>query len=181
MKTSRRDFIKVSSLGMGGIAVSGSALSLSGLIKKDKKILSDEKLTKIPTYCDVCFWKCAAWTYVDADGKIKKVLGNDTDSHCRGRLCPRGTGGIGSYYDDDRLKTPLIRVEKNGEQVFEEATWEEAFDLIAEKICDPIGADCLWQYTNFPNHPPTAKLDLFGNYVTLRMTARRPNSPRYSR
>ncbi len=134
MKTSRRDFIKVSSLGMGGIAVSGSALSLSGLIKKENKILSDEKLTKIPTYCDVCFWKCAAWTYVDADGKIKKVLGNDTDSHCRGRLCPRGTGGIGSYYDDDRLKTPLIRVEKNGEQIFEEATWDEAFDLIAEKM-----------------------------------------------
>ncbi len=134
MKTTRRDFIKVSSLGVGGVAVTGSALSFTGLFNKKDKKPSDEKLHKIPTYCDVCFWKCAAWTFVDEDGKIKKVIGNETDAHCRGRLCPRGTGGIGSYYDDDRLKTPLIRVEKDGKQTFEEATWDEAFKLIAKKF-----------------------------------------------
>lgn len=45
-------------------------------------------------------------------------------------------------------------------------------ELIAEKIRDPIGATWQWKYTNFPNHPPGAKLNLFGNYVTLRMTVR---------
>lgn len=134
MKTSRRNFIKVSSLGIGGAAFTGGALSLSGVFGTKEKSINEEKLTKIPTYCDVCFWKCAAWTYVDESGKIKKVIGNDEDTHSRGRLCPRGTGGIGSYYDDDRLKTPLIRVEKDGKQIFEEATWKEAFDLIASKM-----------------------------------------------
>jgi len=134
MKTSRRNFIKVSSLGIGGATITGSALSLSGIFGNKEKNLNDEKLTKIPTYCDVCFWKCAAWTYIDESGKIKKVIGNDDDTHSRGRLCPRGTGGIGSYYDDDRLKTPLIRIEKDGKQTFEEATWEEAFELIASKM-----------------------------------------------
>jgi len=132
MKTSRRDFIKVSSLGMGGVAVAGSSFSLTKLFGKEEK--APPIYTKIPTYCDVCFWKCAAWTYVDQNGKIKKVIGNDNDTHSRGRLCPRGTGGIGMHTDNDRLKTPLIRVEKNGEQVFEEATWEEALDLIANKM-----------------------------------------------
>ena len=38
------------------------------------------------------------------------------------------------YSDDDRLKTPLIRKEINGEQVFQEATWEQALDLIASRF-----------------------------------------------
>ena len=45
-------------------------------------------------------------------------------------------------------------------------------ELIAQKLRDPIGASWLWKYTNFPNHPPEAKLNLFGNYVTLRMRGR---------
>jgi thiosulfate reductase/polysulfide reductase chain A len=38
------------------------------------------------------------------------------------------------YYDQDRLKTPLIRVEDRGKQVFSEATWDEALDHIAVKM-----------------------------------------------
>ncbi len=45
--------------------------------------------------------------------------------------------------------------------------------LIEEKMRDPIGAGWTWQYTNFPNHPPQAKLNLFSNYITLHMTPRR--------
>ncbi|MDQ1297261.1 MAG: thiosulfate reductase / polysulfide reductase chain [Bacteroidota bacterium] len=38
------------------------------------------------------------------------------------------------YYDDDRLKTPLIRVEDRGRQVVREGTWDEALDLVSGKI-----------------------------------------------
>jgi thiosulfate reductase/polysulfide reductase chain A len=38
------------------------------------------------------------------------------------------------YYDEDRLKTPLIRTEERGKQVFREATWDEAFEYIASKM-----------------------------------------------
>ena len=41
---------------------------------------------------------------------------------------------VGMYYDEDRLKTPLIRVEERGKQVFREASWDEALDYIAEKM-----------------------------------------------
>ena len=40
---------------------------------------------------------------------------------------PRGTGGVGMYYDNDRLKNPLIRVDERGEQSFKEVSWDEAF------------------------------------------------------
>ena len=137
MTTSRRKFIKISALSLGGAATAGSAVNLFGantaidtLDPADK----DSKLKRTPTYCEVCFWKCAGWTYTNINGEIKNIIGNDDDPHCYGRLCPRGTGGIGMYTDEDRLKTPLIRTEVNGEETFKEATWEEALDVIASRF-----------------------------------------------
>ncbi len=129
--TSRRDFIKISTLVTGGLLIAGTrvARSLAGPVYR---LPSDFKIT--PTYCEVCFWKCAGWVYKDDNGQIKKIIGNDIDPACHGRLCPRGTGGVGMYYDEDRLKTPLLRVTKNGKQSFEEVSWEKAFDFIAEKL-----------------------------------------------
>ena len=51
-------------------------------------------------------------------GNIKKIIGNNEDLHCNGRFCPRGTGGAGMYYDEDRLQTPLISA-KNGVSRFQ--------------------------------------------------------------
>ncbi|HKK74191.1 MAG TPA: molybdopterin-dependent oxidoreductase [Saprospiraceae bacterium] len=97
-----------------------------------------EALTRVPTYCEVCFWKCAAWAYRNEAGNIVKLEGIDNDSHCNGRLCPRGTGGLGMYTDEDRLMNPLIRVEENGKQTYREASWDEALDLIASKWKEQI-------------------------------------------
>ncbi|PIX06813.1 MAG: nitrate reductase, partial [Flavobacteriales bacterium CG_4_8_14_3_um_filter_35_10] len=72
--------------------------------------------------------------YSNDNGEIIKLIGNDIDPHCNGRLCPRGTGGVGMLNDEDRLKTPLIRTTVNGEQTYREATWQEALDLIASKM-----------------------------------------------
>jgi len=134
----RRDFIKVSALGIGGLAMSASAFNiLKGAVPQDlisKDSDPQKGLRRFPTYCEVCFWKCAGWTYTDEDGKIIKILGNETDPHCNGRLCPRGTGGVGMYYDKDRLTTPLIREGEPGSQTFRAASWEEALDLIAGKM-----------------------------------------------
>jgi len=105
-----------------------------------------ETIKRIPTYCEVCFWKCAGWAHLNDKGDIWKLTGNDDDPHCNGRLCPRGTGGVGMYYDDDRLKTPLIRTEVDGKQIFKEASWNEAFDFIAKKmkkIADEHGPECI--------------------------------------
>jgi thiosulfate reductase/polysulfide reductase chain A len=149
--TTRRDFIKISTAGTGAAALGLSVLNWNGVGKAFAEVentpVSDTELTPYPTYCEVCFWKCAGWTYVDSNGKIRKIIGNKDDPHSNGRLCPRGTGGVGMYNDEDRLKTPLIR-EKNpgGTPYFREASWEEALDLVAEKM-DKLrkehGPECL--------------------------------------
>ncbi len=135
--TNRREFIKMSFLGAGVLA---AGTSVYGVVKafsspeEVKNLTVDLKRT--PTYCEVCFWKCAGWVYKTSEGKIWKIVGNDDDQHCNGRFCPRGTGGVGMYFDEERLKTPLIRVEERGKQVFREASWDEALGMIALKMKD---------------------------------------------
>ncbi len=134
MKHNRRDFIKISSLGLGGVAFastffdSATASILAGEVEKTLKY------SQTPTYCEVCFWKCAGWVTKNENGEIWKVEGHKDDPHCNGRLCPRGTGGVGMYHDEDRLKKPLMRVEKDGKQTYEEVSWDKAFDFISTKM-----------------------------------------------
>jgi thiosulfate reductase/polysulfide reductase chain A len=134
MGSSRREFIKISALGLGALGLAGTASNwaLASLI--DSPGLDADGVRLTPTYCEICFWKCAGWVHSRKDGDIWKIEGHQDDPHCHGRLCPRGTGGVGMYKDEDRLKTPLIRVEENGKQTFREASWEEAFTLIAAKL-----------------------------------------------
>ena len=133
--TSRRDFIKISTMGVGALAMTKGTFGATKLFSSPDEVKKLKLgLKRTPTYCEVCFWKCAGWVYKTSEGKIWKIIGNDEDQHCNGRFCPRGTGGVGMYYDEDRLKTPLIRVEERGKQVFREVSWDEALDYIAGKM-----------------------------------------------
>jgi len=148
---SRREFIKISGMGLGGLALTTPIFNkaLGAVLMPDKMPGMYSK--RIPTICEVCFWKCAGWTHLNDDGEIWKITGNSDDQHSNGRFCPRGTGGVGMYYDEDRLKTPLIRTEERGKQVFREASWDEAFDYIADKmkkIADEHGPECIALFTH---------------------------------
>ncbi len=136
MKTNRRKFIKVSSVGAGGLAMAKPVLGWLPKFLENDKPLDDSKAKRYPTYCEICFWKCAGWTYTNQEGKIWKIIGNDEDLHSNGRFCPRGTGGVGMYYDEDRLKTPLIRDTRNGKEGFRKASWDEALEFIADRMKD---------------------------------------------
>ena len=134
MKTSRRDFIKITSLTAAGIMLTPQLAKLLADNGYDFRKFKRLNLKRFPTYCEICFWKCAGWVYTDEKGEIWKIIGNDEDPHCNGRLCPRGTGGVGMYYDEDRLKTTLIRTSDRGKQTFRVASWDEAFDYISKKL-----------------------------------------------
>ncbi|MEI6680342.1 MAG: molybdopterin-dependent oxidoreductase [Mariniphaga sp.] len=134
----RRDFIKISSLGLGATAMAGGMVNWVAGAPTSIKLSSGSKQASsklgIPTYCEVCFWKCAGWSHVSENGQIQKIIGNADDPQCNGRLCPRGTGGVGMFSDPDRLKTPLLRITKDGQQTYREASWDEALNYIATKM-----------------------------------------------
>ncbi|MBI5403866.1 MAG: molybdopterin-dependent oxidoreductase [Ignavibacteriae bacterium] len=132
---SRRKFLKITGA-TAGLVVAGS--TLGGLVKKsnayiDKKYENGKGVKKIPTFCDLCFWKCGSIAYVK-NGELWKIEGNPEDPLSRGRLCPRGTGGPGAFRDPDRLKSPLIRKTERGQEQWVEVTWDEALSYIADKM-----------------------------------------------
>jgi thiosulfate reductase/polysulfide reductase chain A len=136
----RREFIKVSSL-LGAGAVASPSMMLSGCVAKT--LPGSGALSKTPTICDMCFWKCAGEVYKE-DGELWKIAGHADDLHSGGRLCTRGTGGPGAYLDPDRLRKPLMRVTVNGRQTFKEVSWDEALQFIAtrmQSIADSVGPE----------------------------------------
>jgi thiosulfate reductase/polysulfide reductase chain A len=126
----RREFLKLSAL----LGASGALPGLLGGCSV-RPLPGSGTVASRPTVCNICFWQCAATLYTE-DDEPWKIVGNPDDPHCEGRLCTRGTGGIASYSDRDRLRHPLIRVTKNGKQSFRKASWDEAFDYIAGRMQD---------------------------------------------
>ena len=127
---SRRKFLKI---GGASVALTAAAGSVIGKAADKAGQPGRKDVQKIPTYCDLCFWKCGAIAYVE-DGRLWKLEGNPLDPLSRGRLCPRGSGGVGTHYDPDRLRGPLLRKAQRGEEAWVEVTWDEALDFIAGKM-----------------------------------------------
>ena len=128
-RISRRRFLKIAGFGAGAAALAAaSTRPLSGAMPA-----GTAGVHTVPTYCDICFWKCNAVAHV-RDGQLWKIVGNPDDPLCQGRLCPRGTGGIGASIDPDRLRAPLLRHKARGEEKWVEVTWDEALGYIAERM-----------------------------------------------
>ncbi len=130
---SRRKFLQISS----ATFASAAALGTINHVTKGSKLFAGDKTKtgtyQVPTYCNLCFWKCGAIATVK-DGKLWKIEGNPLDPLSNGRLCPRGTGGVGAYSDPTRLKSPLIRTGARGNESWKVVTWDEAFNYIADKL-----------------------------------------------
>ena len=82
MTTSRRKFIKISALGFGGFATVSTAYKMFGgnsYIDAVVKQNIADKFKRTATYCEVCFWKCAAWAYSNDEAHIQKIIANEKD------------------------------------------------------------------------------------------------------
>jgi thiosulfate reductase/polysulfide reductase chain A len=131
----RREFIKTSAMGTGGVLAASTMFTwVPSFLENSVTPLLESHAERTPTVCEVCFWNCAGWVYKDRDGNIQKIIGNEDDPNSNGRLCPRGTAGVGIYNDPDRLTKPLMRVGEPGKQEFKEVEWDEALDFITEKM-----------------------------------------------
>jgi len=132
---SRRRFLKITTGAAGVAAGAGLAPKLPAWLA-DTGVGApgqDDRIDRVATFCDVCFWKCNAVASLK-NGRLWKIEGNPDDPLSRGRLCPRGTGGIGAHFDRDRLTSPLMRRTTRGAEEWVEVTWDEALGHIAQKL-----------------------------------------------
>jgi thiosulfate reductase/polysulfide reductase chain A len=131
---SRRTFLKIT----GTTAVAAGAVS-AGLAAAGRDAGAGEADVVpdrvVPSFCELCFWKCGVLAYVK-DEKVYKIEGNPAHPLSNGRLCPRGTGGVGALYDPDRLKKPLLRKKEGGVERWVEVSWGEALDFTAKRLAE---------------------------------------------
>lgn len=83
----------------------------------------------VPTICPYCGTGCGL-NFVVKNDKIVGVEPYKRHPVNEGKVCPKGNFGYEFINREDRLTTPLIK--ENGE--FREASWDEALDLVANKL-----------------------------------------------
>ena len=85
---------------------------------------------EVATTCPYCGVGCGMYLGI-RQGEIVSIRGDRDNPASRGRLCVKGRYGISEFvHHAERLTTPLIK--RNGK--FTEASWDEALDLVAEKL-----------------------------------------------
>ena len=80
--------------------------------------------------CPFCEATCGL-EITHSEGRVTKVRGDGEDVFSKGFLCPKGVSIKELHEDPDRLRTPMIR---QADGTFREASWDEAFGLIAERL-----------------------------------------------
>jgi formate dehydrogenase major subunit len=93
---------------------------------ESKSVRFDKKVRTVCTYCGV---GCNLEVAVSA-GNIKSIQAPVEAAANGGHTCLKGRYAFSFYNHGDRIRTPLIK--RNGQ--FEAATWDEAYDFIAEKL-----------------------------------------------
>lgn len=128
MKLSRRNFIKTNAAAATA-AVAG--VTLPGM--KEAEAAGDIRWDKAA--CRFCGTGCSVLIGVK-DDKVVATQGDPDAPVNRGLNCIKGYFLSKILYGEDRLTKPLLRM-KNGkfdkEGDFEEISWDEAFDIMAEK------------------------------------------------
>src|SRR5579859_5106788 len=130
----RREFLRIAGIGAAATAA-GGAVTVTHMLNAAQTGVDTAGRGDgvVPSFCEMCFWKCALLAHVH-QGKVWKLVGNPDDPLSNGRLCPRGTGGVGSLYDPDRLRTPLLRVHERGKDAWKPVSWDEALGTIAQRM-----------------------------------------------
>ena len=130
IKVTRRRFLE-----LGGAA--GATLFMAPMIENFMpwaEAMSEEGVANyVRSFCEMCTSRCPIEAKV-VDNSVVFINGNPDWNATGGRVCARGGAGFSQMYDPQRLKTPLIRAGERGEGKWREATWEEAFDLIASRM-----------------------------------------------
>src|SRR5918997_5966488 len=100
--------------------------------------------------CPLCEATCGLAITLDGD-RVTQVRGDADDVFSRGFLCPKGVSIKQLHEDPDRIRTPLV---KQADGSFAEASWDEAFAVIAERlpaIQEAHGKDAVAAYGGNPN------------------------------
>ncbi|MDT5340292.1 MAG: hypothetical protein QOD90_5797 [Mycobacterium sp.] len=98
--------------------------------------------------CPLCEAMCGLEIEV-ADGRVSKIRPNREDTWSRGHICPKGASLGALHEDPDRIRTPMIKVDGQ----WQEVSWDQAFRRCTELLAPVIekyGIGAVTAYTGNP-------------------------------
>jgi anaerobic selenocysteine-containing dehydrogenase len=135
-RLSRRDFIKI---GSTAAAVGAAALAAQKAKSSPKidPISAQEGQSEavIKTTCALCSSGCGLDVRV-VDGRAVKVEGNPLHPVNQGICCLRGQASLEVLYSPERLERPRRQTGERGSGEWEEISWDQALEMVAEKLAD---------------------------------------------
>ena len=129
---------------------------VGALVERDYKW--EKAVERVSTTCPLCPVGCQLKLEVNKRGKVIRAIPELEADPNHGQACFRGKFGLDFINDRSRLKTPLIR--RDGS--LEEATWEEAISLVAERLSQYRGD----QFAAIASHRGTNE----ENYLVQKFT-----------
>lgn len=96
-----------------------------------------------------CPSACALNVDLEADGRIGRVRGSPDNSYTAGVICAKVARYAERLYHPGRLLTPKRRKGAKGEGAWQEVSWDDALDEIAEafvKAEAAHGSEAVWPY-----------------------------------
>jgi predicted molibdopterin-dependent oxidoreductase YjgC len=135
---------------------------VGALVEKDVRYrVRPWETEKVRTTCSYCGVGCQLYLHT-RDNKVVKVTGVEDAGPNHGSLCVKGRFGFNFIGSEERLTDPLIK--ENG--AFRKATWDEALDLVSQKlktIRDTHGGDQIGVLTS-------ARITNEENYIAHKFT-----------
>ncbi|OTQ31107.1 dimethyl sulfoxide reductase subunit A [Gilliamella apicola] len=203
-KISRRGFLQ-RSIAIGSIAALASNMQIPFSYAESDKNANNSEIPPNPTNQEKIFYsaclvncgsRCPLKVHVKND-IITKISAEDgindpVFGQHQIRPCLRGRSVRWRTYDPDRLKYPMLRVGKRGEGKFKRISWEEAINLLADKLkytIDKYGNEAIYyQYgtgttgANIPGRNACKRflntiggfLNYHGDYSSGQITAIQP-------
>ncbi|MEQ8841909.1 MAG: molybdopterin oxidoreductase family protein [Acidimicrobiales bacterium] len=104
--------------------------------------------------CPLCEATCGLEIEI-RDGAVKRIRGDRDDVFSHGFICPKGSTLKQLHDDPDRLRRPLVRraFDADGDPVFEEVSWSEAFaeaDRLLREVRAAHGNEAVGAYLGNP-------------------------------
>jgi formate dehydrogenase major subunit len=132
VNTSRRDFLKVTSI--GGVAATALGFDLAPAYAQTTA-LKISRTTETRSTCPYCSVSCGVIIHTIGD-KAKNVTpqavhveGDPDHPINRGTLCPKGSSLLQDIVNERRLTKPQVR--RPGSDHWEDIPWDQAYDEIA--------------------------------------------------
>lgn len=138
-KISRRDFLKISGIGVTAAAVLTGCGPASRYVVRQSYVDMPEynqtgKSTYYATTCQECPAGCGLIVRTQ-EGRAIKVEGNPNHPVNQGKVCSRGLTSVQGLYNPDRIGGPLQRT--RGDRSSQPLTWEEAVSTVQNGLSNP--------------------------------------------